>query len=70
MAIRVQIGTKRPLSAVLLKASLAALALAAASMSAFGQISSGSSYTIVNRATAQAVDDPGASKTAGQRQQE
>lgn len=52
------------------KACLFAIAFVASNLNLFGQIQSGDAYTIVNLVSGQAVDDPSASKTAGQQMQE
>jgi hypothetical protein len=52
------------------KGCIFAIAFMAVSTNLFGQIQSGSAYTIVNRATAQAVDDPGGTNAPGTRQEE
>jgi hypothetical protein len=66
MTIRVHVRANRPVSAVFSKASLVALALMAAGVSAFGQISSGSAYTVVNRVSGQAINETGGSGTQQQ----
>jgi hypothetical protein len=71
MGIRVHIRANCPLSAVLSRVSSVAVMLTAAmGVNAFGQIQSGTAYTVVNRATAQAIDDPSGVTTTGEQQQE
>jgi hypothetical protein len=53
-----------------LRSFVIALAGMASGLNLFGQIYNGDAYTIVNLVSGQAVDDPGASGTAGQQMQE
>jgi hypothetical protein len=57
-------------ASIFLKGCIFAVSFMAVNANLFGQVQSGGQYTIVNRATAQAVDDPGGTKTAGTVQQE